>query len=111
MEENKDITEKCTTDHDNNIIKPFPNTPGTRQEGASADSTVKEPPNPTFKMPRAATIPENDASFIPQNYNFSQYKLVVPKFTGTKSIIMAGRKKKKSRMLVQYEKVATTEGY
>ena len=41
MEENKDITEKSTTDHDNNVIKPFPNTPGTRQEGASVDSTTE----------------------------------------------------------------------
>ena len=53
--------------------------------------TVKEPSNPTFN----ASIPEQDAGFIPAKYNFSQYKFVVPKFTGTKEIIKTGRKKRK----------------
>jgi len=46
-----------------------------------ADVTiVEEPENPTFKIPRAPTINEQDGEFVPVKHNFSKHKFDIPVF-------------------------------
>ena len=75
--------------------------------------TVSEPLNPTFKLPRAPTITEQDAEFVPPKYNFSDYKFSIPKFTGRIEKEKVGRKKKKEVLPSKrrFEKVPQKEGY
>ena len=46
-------------------------------------TAVQEPANPTFKKPRAPTICEEDAAFVPKKYEFAE-TFSVPSFTGTR---------------------------
>ena len=61
---------------------------------------VAEPLNPTFKLPRAPTITEQDAAYVPPKYNFSNYTFAIPKFTG--SVERRRRiRKKRTRSVVE----------
>ena len=45
------------------------------------NETVYEPNNATFKNPRATTIPEEDARYVPTNHDFDTH-IKWPVFTG-----------------------------
>ena len=60
--------------------------------------SVKEPVNSSFIKPRAPTISEEDAPFVPVKYNFSKYIFSIPIFTAVVSRIKRwanGRVKRK----------------
>jgi hypothetical protein len=48
--------------------------------------TISEPPNPAFVIPRAPTIPEENASFVPIKHNFGE-TFDRPLFTGREQTV------------------------
>ena len=63
-------------------MKAFPNTAYWRVLKPKTES-VDEPQNSTFKNPRAPTIPEEDAEYVPLKHDFD-IEFERPAFTGTK---------------------------
>ena len=55
------------------------------------DDAVAEPTNPTFSKPRAPTIEEQDADFVPVKHNFSE-RFERPQFKGEIKKIMTNRR-------------------
>ena len=63
---------------------------------------TQEPANPTFKTPRAPTIEERDAKYVPVKYDFSLYKFIIPKFSAIIERVLRwanGREKKDTEKL------------
>ena len=58
----------------------FPDTAYWRVLNPDSEPT-QEPSNPTFNNPRAPTVVERDAKYVPVKYNFSSYKFQVPIFS------------------------------
>ena len=66
-----------------------------------------EPSNPTFREPRAPTVEERDAKYVPVKFNFSSYKFDIPIFSAFVERIsrwVNGRDKKDKEGKVQTEK-------
>ena len=61
---------------------------------------VTEPTNSTFVNPRAPTVVEEEAIFIPVKYNFSKHHIEIPEFEGKVDIVKmvkGGRKGRRDR--------------
>ena len=77
---NKKQTKSTMTTEKTSVGKGFPATAYWRDLVPVAN-TVEEPENPHFEKPRAPTISEADAEYVPQKYNFSE-TFDIPYFGG-----------------------------
>ena len=77
------------------------------------EEPTEEPSNPSFKNPRAPTIEERDAKYVPVKFGFSNHKFSIPSFSAVVERISRwanGREKKDSKGKAQTEKIKRETG-